>query len=160
MITLQKFGPPDYSTLINWVDNPEFLMQFAGPAFSFPLTAVQLDALASDASKHLFKVVDEQEKTIGHAEIHLTENSCYLARIVIGEPQLRGRGLGKLIVRELLEYAFINLGQPKVELTVFDWNTSAIKCYEKLGFVLNPAKRRECVVNGKTWVALGMFLEK
>jgi RimJ/RimL family protein N-acetyltransferase len=161
MIRLEKFDQGCYDTLLSWIENAGALMQFAGPAFTFPLTAEQLDKSLGDPNRFAFRVVDRNSgKMIGHAEIYLTKESAYLGRIIIGDPQMRGNGLGGQIVASLLDYAFDVLGQNKVQLNVFDWNTSAIKCYEKVGFLINPNKKAERVVNGQTWNALNMFIDK
>jgi RimJ/RimL family protein N-acetyltransferase len=59
-----------------------------------------------------------------------------------------------------LNFAFKDLNQSKVELNVFDWNLSAIKCYKKVGFVINPHKKTERTVNGQTSMALNMSIDK
>lgn len=160
MIRLEQFDRSCYDDLISWIDTPEALMQFAGPAFKFPLTKEQLDQSLSDRNRIAFKVIDTGSNTfIGCAEIYLTEKSAYLGRILIGDKQLRGKGVGKVIVDELLNFAFKVLSQSEVQLNVFDWNTAAIKCYEKAGFVLDPDKKLEREVNGQTWIALNMRID-
>ena len=161
MIALQPFDATCYARLIEWVDSEESLMQFAGPAFSFPLTEDQLEKSLSDKKRFAFSVIDKSRKeAIGHSEIYLAENSAYLGRILIGDASLRGQGIGQQTVALLLEYAFINLQQSKAELNVFDWNVSAIRCYQKCGFVINPSKKLERKVNGKIWIAINMVLTK
>jgi RimJ/RimL family protein N-acetyltransferase len=61
---------------------------------------------------------------------------------------------------ELLRYAFEKLDADVVELNVFDWNVAGIRCYEVVGFVLNPDKKQTLEVNGKIWQALNMTIEK
>ncbi len=161
MITLEKFDSSSYDKLISWIDSPEALMQFAGPSYSFPLTKEQLEKSASDPNRHAYKVVDtNSNNAIGHAEIHLTTNGAILRRILIGDSNMRGKGLCSPVVDQLLQIVFGELNQDRVELNVFDWNTGAIKCYEKAGFIINPDKVLERTVNGKTWFALNMVLDK
>lgn len=161
MIALQNFERKDYERLIAWIENAESLMQFAGPAFTFPLTVEQLEKSLSDKNRHSFKVIDAACKAvIGHAEIYLSQQGAYLGRIIIGEKKFRGKGLGQQTVCELLKHAFFQLGQTKAALNVFDWNTAAINCYKKVGFVINPLKKAERVVNGKTWTVLNMVADK
>ena len=136
-------------------------MQFAGPAFTFPLTSEQLDSSLSDKNRHVFALVDSScDCTIGHAEIYLTEGGAFLGRILIGEVRLRGKGIGQQIVTNLLDYAFTILKQQKVQLNVFDWNLPAIKCYEKSGFVISQGKSSQRQVNGKNWNVLRMEIER
>ncbi len=161
MVQFRKFTSSDYDTLISWVDNEETLMQFAGPAFSFPLDHKQLDQSLEDPKRFAFKVIELNELVmIGYAEIFLKENIACLARIIIGNKEFRGKGIGQEIVEQLLRYTFIDLDQSKAELNVFDWNVSAIKCYEKTGFIINPDKKTENTINGKVWISLNMILDK
>jgi RimJ/RimL family protein N-acetyltransferase len=161
MLRLAKFDRSCYDTLISWVDSAETLMQFAGPAFSFPLTTDQLDKSLSDPKRFAFQVIDPSDDSkIGHAEIYLAADSAYLGRILIADPQRRGQGLGQQIVSMLLDFAFRELHQTKAQLNVFEWNTIAIRCYEKVGFQINPDKKFDRTINGQTWKGLNMTIDR
>lgn len=161
MIRLEKFERDFYADLISWVDTEEQLMQFAGPAFNFPLTREQLDKSLSDKNRFAFRVVNEKTNvSIGHSEIYLTEQSVYLGRILIGDTEQRGKGLGQQIVGLLLDFVFSNLNKTKVELNVFDWNIAAIKCYEKVGFIINADKKNERKIKNEIWTAINMTIDK
>lgn len=162
MIQLEKFTEIDFERLLSWVDNEEMLVQFSGPIFKFPLTNEQLQKYITDENCIPFKVINiESAEVIGHSEIYKSENNmAKLCRIIIGNKKLRGKGIGKIIVNELVEYCFNNLNVEKVELNVYDWNKSAIKCYEKSGFEINPNKISQITVNGEIWISLNMLLEK
>jgi RimJ/RimL family protein N-acetyltransferase len=161
MICLENFDKDFYPDLISWVDNEEALMQFAGPAFTFPLTSEQIDKSLSEKNRYAFRVIDnETNVSIGYCEIFLTDTSAYFGRIIIGEKEQRGKGLGKQIVNLLLDFTFRTLDQTKVELNVFDFNIAAIKCYENVGFVINPNIKLERKINDKTWTALSMTINK
>ena len=43
MITLRPFARSDFDRLIGWVTSPQFLLQWAGPLFTYPLDAAQFD---------------------------------------------------------------------------------------------------------------------
>lgn len=160
MIRLDPFTPTHFDELLAWISNETELMQFAGPDFTFPLTKEQLVQSLRDTNRLSFRVVDtSSEVAIGHAEIYLAERCAYLGKILIGDNRLRGRGIGQQIVRQLLQIAFENLSRSCVELNVFDWNRSAIHCYKRVGFVFGN-KRAERIVNGQTWTALNMVIEK
>jgi len=160
MIKLENFDRSDYSELISWIKDEEELMQFGGPNFSFPLTVEQLDKSQEDKMRHSFKVVDvETNKTIGHCEVYLLEGTAKLARILIGDETQRGKGVGKEIVKALIEFSVNVLQKKNIELNVFDWNVGAIKCYESVGFRINPNKRLERKVNDETWIAINMVMQ-
>jgi diamine N-acetyltransferase len=54
--------------------------------------------------------------------------------LVIGETACWGRGYGTETARLLLEYGFVGLGLHSVRLTVFSYNTRAIRAYTRAGF--------------------------
>jgi len=160
MIELQNFDSSAYEKLISWITNEKMLMQFGGPEFSFPLTAEQLDRSLSNKNRIAFRVIHKPTNAhIGHCEIHLAQDSAKLARIMIGENAYRGKGLCSQLMNELVEYTMQHLNIKKIELNVFDWNISAIACYEKVGFKINPEKKLERTVNGETWIAVNMVLD-
>ncbi len=159
-IRLETFDKSGYANLISWITSEEMLMQFGGPGFSYPLTAEQLDKSLEDDNRFAFTVVDvESNKAIGHCEIYLLKEAAKLARILIGDESQRGKGLGKEIVNALVEFALTNLHRTNIELNVFDWNIPAIKCYEKVGFKINPDKKMERKVKDQTWIAINMVLD-
>ncbi len=61
--------------------------------------------------------------------------------MLIGEPGYRSKGLGTAVIHKLLQFAFDELGLHRIELGVTADNHSAIKCYERVGFVLEGRLR-------------------
>ena len=47
-----------------------------------------------------------------------------------------------------------------VDLNVFDWNKGAIKCYQNVGFNINPAETEDVNINGEIWTKLNMILNR
>jgi RimJ/RimL family protein N-acetyltransferase len=63
-------------------------------------------------------------------ELH-GRSECF---IEIGDENARGRGVGVQAMRELMRYAYGDLGLHALRLGVFEFNTPAIRLYERLGF--------------------------
>ncbi|HCY75486.1 MAG TPA: N-acetyltransferase [Ignavibacteriales bacterium] len=161
MIKLEPFTKSDFTRLISWIDNLEELVQFAGPNFSFPLTTDQLEKYLANENTFAFKVIEtKSNKTIGHCEIYKSESTAKLCRILIGEKVFRGKGLGVEVVNLLLEKSFIHFNYCLAELNVYDWNISAIKCYEKSGFKINKDRTKTILVDGKPWKSLNMIITR
>lgn len=162
MIKLAPFEISDFDKLISWIDSEEMLLQFSGPAFTFPLTNGQLKINLEDKNRFAYRVVDLSTKSmIGYSEIYLSDKtSALLGRIIIGEPEFRGKGFGQQIVKNLLEISFNQFEIEKAELNVFDWNINAIKCYEKVGFTINPDKIYTREIKGEIWTAMNMVIDK
>jgi len=161
MIELKPFKKEDFLTLINWVKNEKNLMQFAGSIFTFPLSKNQLDKYLNDLNRKAYKVVDKTSGfTIGHSEIYLNKNTAKLCRILIGNLQYRGKGIGEKIVKELVQISFEEHHVKKIELNVYDWNIAAIKCYEKVGFSYDKGKTKTTKFKNELWTAVNMRIEK
>lgn len=158
MIQLQKFTKNDFTTLISWIDKEETLIQFAGTLFSYPLTSEQLIDYLADFNRYVYKVVNKENITIGHAEIIIKKDKiARFCRIIIGDKNNRGKGIGQLIIAELLNISFNKFNATSVSLNVYDWNIAAIKCYEKSGFTINKNQTKRIIVNGNVWTALNMI---
>ena len=161
MITLTPFGPADFDQFIKWLDNEELLITIAGTYFTYPVTTSQLHNYLADASSIAFNVVEvAQNKSIGHAEIILKEGGlCKLDKVIVGDSSNRGKGIGSMIISELLKYCFAVLHAKKVELNVYDWNIAGIKCYEKAGFSFTDLIQITQVKDNR-WTAKNMTIDR
>ncbi|AZB10896.1 N-acetyltransferase [Chryseobacterium sp. G0162] len=161
MIALESFHINDASALISNIKDKKALLQFAGPMYRFPLTKDQLEVDLSDENRTLFKIIDvENQNTIGHAQIFLKDETFLLGRILIWDENNRGKGYGKKVMQELLKYGFSHLNRELAELNVYDWNTGAIECYKKVGFVIDPAVKNEAKIDDETWVSINMKIHR
>lgn len=68
----------------------------------------------------------------------------------------QGQGIGRAMMRTLLDLADGYLGLLRVELEVFADNTRAIKLYESLGFVVEGRKQMDSIRRGEYVDALVM----
>ena len=160
MIELKYFERSDFKQLINWVDSPEFLLQWSGPMFDYPLNENQLEkyienANYSNAETFVYKVVDrEVGLVIGHislGRIDRKNKSARVGKVLIGDKNQRGNGIGLQMIKEILKIAFEDLHLHRVSLGVFDFNISAITCYEKAGFVKEGLHRDVSKIDSEYW---------
>ena len=165
-LRLVPFHQRDFDTLIGWIRSARELLEWAGPVFTYPLDAAQLERHCrrrrGSADRRLYTVLDgSTQAAIGHVElcdIHSTHRSARLCRVLIGPRDQRRRGWGALAVRAALAIAFDELRLHRVSLGVFDFNAAAIGCYAKVGFrregLLRDARRFE----DEYWSLLAMSI--
>lgn len=155
MIEFKPFERSHYPQLINWVQSPDFLLQWAGSSLHYPLTNEQLDNYQQDPAILAYSVYQKgTSKVIGHislARIDQTNKSARVGRVLVGDPNVRGKGIGELMVNETLRIAFDELKLHRVSLGVFDFNLDAIACYEKVGFKKEGLLRDTCKFEGEYW---------
>ncbi|MGQ4287929.1 GNAT family N-acetyltransferase [Bacillus thuringiensis] len=155
MIKLEIFKKSDFKQLINWINSEEFLIQWSGNAFTFPLDEQQLEKYIESANTLAFKVVDEETSdVIGHISLGQIDNinkSARIGKVLVGNTKMRGRSIGKHMIKAVLHIAFDELKLHRVTLGVYDFNTSAISCYEKIGFVKEGLLRESKRVGETYW---------
>lgn len=159
-IRLEQFIENDFNTLISWVDSEKDLIQFAGLIFEFPLTVDQLKNYLKDPNRHPFKIILNNSNTvIGHCEAYqISNDTVRLCRIIIGEKSYRGKGLGFTATKKLVNWCIENLKPRTIDLNVYDFNTAAIKCYEKIGFK-RASDTKTTTFQNEIWTSLRMYLE-
>jgi RimJ/RimL family protein N-acetyltransferase len=84
--------------------------------------------------------------------------SARIGRVLVGEMENRNKGIGLQMVNHLLEIAFNKLHLHRIDLGVFDFNKSAIACYEKAGFIIE-GKFRDCrKIDEQYWSLINMSI--
>ena len=101
MVVLEPFTEADFDRLIGWIPSSDFLLQWAGPDFEYPLNREQLNEYLTGTqgdlpSKLIYKVVDSENGTvIGHIELAAIDRrngSARVCRVLVGDPSYRGKG--------------------------------------------------------------------
>ncbi|MGX5477942.1 GNAT family N-acetyltransferase [Bacillus thuringiensis] len=155
VIKLKTFKKSDFKQLIIWINSEEFLIQWSGNAFTFPLDEQQLEKYIESANTLAFKVVDEETSdVIGHISLGQIDNinkSARIGKVLVGNTKMRGRSIGKHMMKAVLHIAFDELKLHRVTLGVYDFNISAISCYEKIGFVKEGLLRESKRVGETYW---------
>ena len=121
MIELYRFDEGDFERFKSWIKNQDELFQFAGPMFAFPLSDQQLNTYANDSRRIPYKIQLIDNEVIGHCELNFENPLPRLSRILIADKNIRGNGLGQLVVNKMLEKLFNN-----IQLSHYQENTPNI----------------------------------
>jgi RimJ/RimL family protein N-acetyltransferase len=183
LLELREFEVADGALLKEWITGPIELLTWAGPSFTWPLGDAQLAAYAADsvAGRRLSWTAVESAtgEAIGHVSLRIgdvrspdegarTETilsdprslaSGRLGRVLVA-PAARGRGYATVMMQKVLQLAFGGLGLERVELGVFAHNMGAVRLYERLGFKRDSVLTNVEQVDGESWSALQMSLQK
>ena len=135
---LRPYLPEDDRELVTWFpEERQFAMWSAGN-FSYPLTVEQLASYDEQLKKQggfRLAALDEDGRLIGHVmmkEADYENNTVYMG-LIVTDPAMRGRGLGREMVSLAVTYAFQILKMKKASLTVYDCNEKAHRCYLSAG---------------------------
>ncbi len=158
-IELFPLTASDFETLVAWITSRKQEIMWAGRTFRFPLDHDQLQTYLNtcrgDHPKRLaFKAVDSNShEMLGGINFHRIdwENKMGRLGLVIVSPGCRGKGIGVQMVRQALAQGFETYGLHRIELGVFDFNVSAIRCYERSGFFREGIQRHACRYKNQYW---------
>lgn len=106
-----------------------------------------------DDTKMEFTIADRASGTpVGRiyiSRIDRHSDSLDITKFYIGEPALWGKGVGREIMNELLEYCFTFMHMERVTLDYYTGNKRASSLYESLGFKNEGVARNATKKDGK-----------
>ena len=130
-IRLRPYKPADADTILSWCREERAFYQWtAGVMGAYPLTQ---EAFAFVEGLMPF-VAFAESGCIGFFTLRETEPGTLRFGFVIVDPALRGRGIGREMLRLGLRFAFDLYGADKASLGVFENNPAAAACYRAAGF--------------------------
>nr|WP_283104682.1 GNAT family N-acetyltransferase [Shewanella olleyana] len=119
--------------LMTWFADKDSLSKWAGPHFRYPFNEqtfiedLNLQKLSS------YILIDDFEQLVGFGQYYQRLNKCHLARIAIS-PEHRGKGIAKILLKQLIQKAKNDLSLDVVSLFVLADNVQAVKAYQSYGF--------------------------
>lgn len=165
IIRLRPFKRRDIEKLLPWLRDERVMAMWCARIFTYPLTREQMIARMEQREQAddewVMAGVDTQGEVIGHFCIwaDYQKNSAHLGMIVVDDAK-RGRGLGRQMVELAVKYAFDILHVSKVTLGVFDCNSQAHACYQKVGFRDDRIEEHAMEYHGEIWSRIHMVMER
>ena len=142
MMTIKPIEKDQYHYPVEWNagKDADYLSQWAGIKYQYPLTVEQIAERDAMENVHIYAAFQEDSEKNEPAMVGCVEleemtpgQAGNVARFIVAE-QEQGKGLGALILKSLIDTAFTTLGLTKLSLRVYCYNAAAIRCYEKCGF--------------------------
>ena len=160
MIRIRPYKATDVNTILSWCqDENAFYQWTAGILGSYPITQNEFCFVESLMP---FTAFDETG-IVGFFTLRNPNESLDELRFgfVIVDPDKRGKGYGKEMLRLGLKFAFELYGAKRASLGVFENNPSAYCCYKAVGFndvVLETTETYR--VLGEEWKCKELVIEK
>lgn len=139
---LRPFAPADADTVAGWPASSGEVALWCGLR-DFPVAPRVVTGWQSDGDVR-GRVLVEGVRLLGYGEVWCDpeEGEAELARIIVA-PGVRGRGIGRRLVRGLAELA-LRVGYREIFLRVHPGNAAALRCYRGAGFLpVDPALAAE-----------------
>ena len=148
---LRAYTKNDAETVISWCENEDIFYKWtAGILGDYPLTP---DRLKFGDNVKTYIAVDDG-KPVGFFILRKPEGTEGVLRVgfVINNPELRGKGYGKKMLKLAVEEARKRPDVEQVTLGVFTNNLPAYHCYKAAGFEeIEGAPLETYEIKGEEW---------
>lgn len=129
--------------MMTWFNSEAELSEWAGPAFRYPFDQCSFTEDLNLAKLDSFSMLKELQKgMLNQRQELLAFGQCYervgrwhLGRLAVS-PSHRGQGLVQKLIQGLSNFGVAQHGISTNSLFVLEDNKSAIKAYQKCGFVM------------------------
>ncbi|TDE17550.1 GNAT family N-acetyltransferase [Dyadobacter psychrotolerans] len=157
---LRKYQESDFHILNNWVTDPDTLFRFSGSAWSYPLSYEQLKKFyQTNPFRFPYLAFSDDNSPVAFGEIISGDSHTpRLGRLLVGNRDSRGKGLGQEFVYIMIKECQKLLDPDKIHLFVLEDNFPAIRCYEKIGFIFDSEVQITETFNGEQKSILLMTL--
>jgi len=150
-LLLRPLASTDLRRCVKWFSDPQ-VIYFLGR--NSPITLAEEERWFRDYERRTDEQIFAIEVAgthVGNLGLHKIDRTHRKADvgIVIGESAYWSKGYGTEAMRIALRYAFGELGLNKVSLDVLEYNTRAIRTYEKLGFQPEGLRREDIYKDGR-----------
>ena len=149
----------DIPIVVSFLENTteDFMHQWGGGRwYKYPVTVEQMiEQFNTRKDNTLYFLIQNDDEIIGSFELDFIdreEKTCAVCRYLIKE-ECRSQGFGTEALKIIVQYAFNDLNMKRINLSVYDFNVGAYKCYKKAGFT-----EYERVTRDNGWVAVIMAI--
>jgi RimJ/RimL family protein N-acetyltransferase len=165
-VRLREYRKEDIPLKLSYINDPEISSNLT-PDIPYPMTLQEEEkwfqsiTAVSDTYKFAIECI-EDSKFIGGCSINGVDwkNSVATVGIFIGSREHRGKGCGSDAIRVLMDFIFRQMNINKIRLTVYSFNKSALRCYEKCGFKVEGILRQEIFKDGEYYDKISMGILK
>lgn len=133
--------------MVKWLSDSKVLQYYEGRDRPFNEELVEEKFYNHNVNKTRC-IIEYNKKSIGYIQYYIIdEEECeeygysnfkgtiFGTDQFIGEPEYWGQGIGKILMKLMINYLSTEKGAQKIVLDPQTWNERAIKCYEKSGYV-------------------------
>ena len=163
---LRPFIPDrDFDAIRNWISDERTHAMWCAGLIGYPLEKGNflqvMDNIGIRFGDAPFVMITGEGKAAGFFcfSVDPATNEGKL-KFVIVDPALRGTGMGKTMLKLALEYAFSAAKADAVQLSVFQENTAALKCYESVGFAVRRTDAGAFRFQQEAWSRCNMVIRK
>ncbi len=133
-LSLTTARSTDIDALMRWFTDEASTANWGGPQFRYPFTRKSFHEDCHWHDMATFVLRDATGLMVGFGQLYERSSRIHLARIGVS-PEHRGRGIGRVLVKALLDEGPRIFELPEYSLFVRKDNPVACKLYSGMGFI-------------------------
>lgn len=160
----RPFERRDIATLKSWFPGEEDVLQWAGASLTYPVRDRDMKAWikahnSAERTLEAWSAEAPDGALCGHVQIWFDDRlrQATIGRVAIA-PERRGGGLSHQVIDHAISRSLARPEVNRLELRVYDHNTTAIAAYVRAGFVHEGLRRQSTPVRGGFWNTAVMSL--
>ncbi len=154
----------DFDIIKQWINDERTHAMWCANLFEYPLDEDNVAEVLTYATEKYGDVpylATDDGREVGFFCYHTDQTTKEgMLKFFIVNPEYRGRGIAKEMLKAVLEYAFGKAGAELVQLNVFPENIRAKKCYEKAGFIERSMAKNAFTYKAESWGRCNMIIRK
>jgi RimJ/RimL family protein N-acetyltransferase len=151
-VILRKPIDQDVQDYLQCGSDPELTRMYGGDTRNLKERTLEMAQAYIDRirSNKFNWCIEYEGRCIGEARLTVNKEDNR-ARYAIGifNKNYWNKGIGTEVTKLVLRFGFEELGLHRIDLRVLEYNTRAIRCYEKCGFIVEGREREGALIEGK-----------
>lgn len=154
----------DFNQIKNWIDDERIHAWWCANLIKYPIEKENFHAIMREAAERFndspYVATTDSGDLVGFfcysANVDTNEG---MFKFIMTNPEYRGKGYGKEMLKLAVKYAFDISKVDSVQLNVFPQNIRAKKCYEAVGFVERKTDKDTFKYKSELWDRCNMVLK-
>ena len=155
----------DFEYISNWISDERTHAMWCANLIPYPIEQESLRSFLSDILGRFgdkpFVAVDEEGRVVGFYCYSLNHETLEgMLKFVMVDASVRGKGIGKEMIRLAVLNAFSDPEAKTVQLNVFPENIRAKRCYEGVGFKERRTTPDAFMYKDESWGRCNMIIDR
>ena len=155
----------DFDVIKTWITDERTHMMWCANLITYPLEKEKLRSFLSEIAGKFgdspFVAVDDEGRVVGFYCYSLNhETHEGMLKFVMVDASVRGKGIGKEMIKLAVRNAFTDPDALAVQLNVFSENSRAKRCYEGVGFTERQNTPNAFKYKDESWGRCNMIIKR
>ena len=155
----------DFDTIKTWITDERTHAFWSANRFSYPLDYENFEATLKEGNRNFgdtpYVATDDSDTAVGFfIYSYNQETKEGMLKFIVVDPERRGKGTARKMLRLAADQAFKNLDTQALHLNVFPENARAKRCYEKAGFTERKTTPQAFAYKDELWDRCNMVLKR